>query len=76
MTLQKPKEREIERVVQIRTIHKLLPNLLAFTEPWLRIATHSSSMKEEGTKCIQMFSYCTPEQNSKEATKSDSISSS
>ena len=45
MTLQKPKEREIERVVQIRTIHKLLPNLLAVREPLLRIATRSFSMK-------------------------------
>ena len=73
MTLQKGKERELERVVQIRSMRQRLPRLLAAREPLLRIRTHSSSMKEEGTKCIPMFSYRTPEQNSKAATKSDSI---
>ena len=73
MTLQKPKEREIERVVQIRTIRQCLPRLLAAREPLLRIRTHSSSMKEEGAKCIQMFLYRTLEQNSKAVTNSDSI---
>ena len=69
MALQKRKGKEVERAVQIRTIRQWLPRLLADTEPLLRIRTHSSSMKEEGTKCIQIFSYRTPGQDSKAATK-------
>ena len=67
MTLQKRKETKGKKGRESRTDSYDPP------VPLFRIGTHSSSMKEEGTKCIQTFSYRTPEQNSKAATKSDSI---